>query len=283
MKNAKKITFLLVIGNTLLFILKIIAGIISNSIALISDAINSFTDIISSFIVLFCVKMGRKQADSDHPFGHHRIEPIAALIVAIFIAIVGFEIINVSIKRFITGEEIFFSWIPVLILIFTMVLKIFMYLYIKITGKEINSPAISASAVDCRNDVFISGAVLLGLVGYNFGYTYLDPLIGIIIGLLIIFSGYQVGRSNIDFLVGKSPNKKAIKEIRDITLKIKGVKGLNDLKAHYVGNYVHVEVHIELNKKLSLVKAHNIGKKVESKLEELPWINKAFIHIDPVK
>ena len=279
---AHKATLLLVIGNTLLFVLKLIVGLMSNSIAIISDAINSLTDIVASFVVLICVRLSRKRADLTHPFGHHRIEPIAGLIVAILIAIVGGEVIRAAIKRLISGETIFFSLMPVAVLVFTMALKAFMAVYLKNTSRKINSPAIFASSVDCRNDVFISGTALLGLVGYHFGYTYLDPIAGIVIGLWIILSGYQVGRSNIDYLIGGSPSRKTIEHIKRAALSVRGVRGLNDVRAHYVGNYIHVEVHIELNKKLSMVKAHNIGKKVESKIEELPWVNKAFIHIDPV-
>lgn len=281
-EDGHKATLLLVLGNSLLFLLKIIVGLMSNSIAIISDAINSLTDIIASFVVLVCVKLGRKRADRSHPFGHHRVEPIAGLIVAIFIAIVGFEVIRAGIERLITGEKVFFSLIPVAVLLFTMCLKAYMAVYLRKTCKKINSPAIHASSVDCRNDVFISGAALLGIVGYHWGYTYLDPLAGIIIGVWIIFSGYQVGKSNIDFLVGRSPDKRTIEQVKRVTLNVNGVKGLNDIRAHYVGSYVHVEVHIEVNKKFSMTKAHNIGKKVQDKLEGLPSINKAFIHIDPV-
>lgn len=279
---AHKATLLLVSGNTLLFILKIIVGLMSNSIAIISDAINSFTDIVASFVIFICVKMGGKRADKEHPFGHYRVEPIAGLVVAIFIAIVGFEVISVSVKRFITGEQVFFSFVAVAVLVFTMLLKGFMTFYLRKTGKRINSPAIFASSVDCRNDVFLSGTALLGILGYHLGYKFLDPSAGIVIGLWIIFSGYQVGRSNIDFLIGKSPDKKAIEQIKKAALKIKGVKKLHDVRAHYVGNYVHVEMHIEVNKRLSMVKAHSIGKQVQIKVEDLPWVNKAFVHIDPV-
>lgn len=278
---ANKATLLLVLGNTLLFILKLIVGLISNSIAIISDAINSFTDIIASLVVFICVKLSRKRADETHPFGHHRIEPIAGLVVAIFISIVGFEVIRASVERLITGEKMFFSMISVAVLVFTMLLKAFMAVYLKKTSKKINSPAIFASSIDCRNDVFISGTVLIGIIGYNFGYKYLDPLVGIIIGIWIIFSGYQVGKSNIDFLIGRSPEKKTIQHIKEKALSVKGVKGLNDVRAHYVGNYVHVEVHIELDKKLSITKAHRIGKEVEERIESLPGVNRAFIHIDP--
>ncbi|MDP2908013.1 MAG: cation diffusion facilitator family transporter, partial [Nanoarchaeota archaeon] len=264
------------------FILKLVAGLISNSIAIISDAINSLTDVIASIVVFVCVRMGRKQADEDHPFGHHRIEPIAGLIVAILISLVGFEIIHVSIDRFVTRELVVFSFISASVLIFTMALKTFMAVYLRKVSKKINSPALFASSIDSRNDVFISATVLLGFIGYKLGYTYLDSVTGMIIGLWIIFSGYSVGKSNIDFLIGKSPDKKFMISIKEAALRVKGVKGLNDIRAHYVGSYFHVELHIEVNKNLSLKTAHDIGKKVEHEIESLPIVDKAFIHIDPV-
>jgi len=279
---AKNATTFLVSANTLLFLLKLGAGIISNSIAIISDAINSLTDIIASIIVFICVRLGRKKADEDHPFGHHRIEPIAGLIVAIFISLVGFEIIRRSIDRLLTGETVIFNLISVSILIFTMALKTFMAVYLRKVSKRVNSPALFASSVDSRNDVFISATVLLGFIGYRLGYTSLDSIAGIIIGLWIIFSGYNVGKSNIDFLIGKSPDKKSLMRVKESALRVKGVKGLNDVRAHYVGNYFHVELHIEVNKNLSLKTAHDIGKKVEHEIESLPGVNKAFIHIDPI-
>lgn len=282
-KITHKATVFLILGNVLLFVLKIIVGILSNSIAIISDAINSLTDIIASLVVFVCVKMGCKRADKEHPFGHHRIEPIAGLIVAIFIAIVGFEIINVSVKRLMVPEEVIFSLVSVSVLVFTMVLKTFMTIYLRSVSKKTNSPAIYASSVDCRNDVFISGTVLLGFVGYKIGYAFLDPLAGLITGLWIIYSGYDVGKSNIDFLIGSSPDKKAIDQLKRTALSIRGVKGLHDVKAHYVGNYAHVEVHVDINKRLNLVRAHNIEKNVQRALDGLPWVDKAFIHVDPVK
>lgn len=282
-KITHKATIFLILGNVLLFVLKIIVGILSNSIAIISDAINSLTDIIASLVVFVCVKMGCKRADREHPFGHHRIEPIAGLVVAIFIAIVGFEVINVSIKRLMVPEDVIFGFVAVSVLVFTMALKTFMTIYLRSVSKKVDSPAIYASSIDCRNDVFISGTVLIGFVGYKIGYTFLDPLAGLITGFWIIYSGYEVGKSNIDFLTGRSPGKKAIEQIKRTALSIRGVKGLHDVKAHYVGNYAHVEVHTEINGRLKLVSAHNLEKKVQKALEGLPWVDKAFVHIDPIK
>lgn len=279
---AQNATIFLVSANALLFLLKLAAGIISNSIAIISDAINSLTDIIASIVVLICVRMGCKRADEEHPFGHHRVEPIAGLIVAIFMSLVGLEIIHTSIDRLISGERVMFGFFSVSVLVFTMALKTFMAVYLRKVSKQANSPALFASSVDCRNDIFISATVLLGFIGYRLGYTYLDSTAGIVIGLWIIFSGYEVGRSNIDFLIGKSPSKKFMENVKKAALSIKGVKGLNDIRAHYVGNYFHIELHIEVNKNLSLKAAHDIGKKVEHEVQSLSGVDKAFIHIDPV-
>lgn len=281
-RSTRNATIFLILANLTLFIFKIIVGIISNSISVISDAINSFTDIISSIVVFVCVKMGCKEADEEHPFGHHRIEPIAGLVVALFIAIVGFEVIKISVGRILTGDHMHFSLAPVIVLIFTMCLKFFMFVYFRKVSSSSNSPALAASSIDCRNDVFISATALLGVLGSRFGHSYLDSVVGIFIGLWIIYSGYGIGMSNIDFLIGKSPDKETMKQIREAALSVKGVKGLNDVRAHYVGNYFHAELHIELSKRLSLEAAHDIGKKVEHAVESLPGVKKAFIHIDPV-
>src|SRR3989338_9240494 len=158
--EAKKATLLGIFGNILLFILKVIVGFLYNSIAVISDAFNSLTDIVASVIVYISVKVASKRADKGHPFGHHRAEPIAGLIVAIFTGILGFEVIKISFARLLTGEKTIISLMPIFVLLFTLVLKGFMYFYARNIGRKLNSIAILASAADHRNDVLISSAAL---------------------------------------------------------------------------------------------------------------------------
>ena len=279
---AKRATLLGIFGNSFLFVIKIIVGFIFNSLALISDAINSFTDIVASIVVYISVKVGSKRADKMHPFGHHRAEPIAGLIVAIIMGILGFEVINAAFSRFFSGEGIIKGFLPIVVLVLTMVLKFGMYLYVVRVGKKLKSTAIMASATDHINDVLISFSALIGVAGANLGYKFLDSFVAIIIGLWIIKAGYGIGAKNVRFLIGEAPSKDLMERIKKKAFSVKGVKGVHDVRAHYVGVLVQVEVHIRVDKNLSVSKAHSIGKKVEKKIGVLEDIDKVFVHIDPV-
>ena len=281
-EEAKKATLLGILGNLILFILKFIAGFLYNSIAVISDSFNSLTDIVASVIVYISVKMSSKKADKEHPFGHYRAEPIAGLIVAIFTGILGFEVIKIAFTRLLARESIVASLVPILVLAFTLALKLFMYIYTKKIGIKINSTAILASATDHRNDVLISTAALVGVSGAYLGYAFLDPLVALIIGVWIIVAGYNIGKDNIKFLIGAAPGRELMKKVREISLSVKGVKGIHDVKAHYVGVLLQIEAHISVDKRLTLSKAHAIGKNVSRELEKLEQVDRAFVHIDPV-
>lgn len=280
--SAKKATILGIIGNIILFILKIIVGVVYNSIAIISDAINSFTDIIASIIVFISVKVSAKRADKGHPFGHKSAEPIAGLIVAIFIGIVGFEVIKYAFERLLSGTTMIRGIVPLIIIGFTLVMKFFMYVYFLRVAKKTKSIAILASAADHRNDVLISFAALIGVGGAYFGYPILDPIVALVIGLWIIYAGYRIGMDNLKFLMGEAPSKELVEKIKNIALKVECVRGLNDVRVHYVGVLLQAEVHIEVDRTLTIYRAHTIGKRVQNKLEKLEEVNRAFVHIDPV-
>ena len=270
-----------IFGNIFLFIIKIIVGFAFNSLALISDALNSFTDIIASFVVYISVKVGAKRADKKHPFGHQRAEPIAGLIVAILMGILGFEVINAAVSRLLSGEEMVKGFLPVVVLAITMALKSGMYLYVSKVGGKLKSTAILASAVDHRNDVLIGFSALVGVVGANLGYGSLDSFVAIIIGFWIIKSGYDIGVDNLKFLIGEAPDKELMRKIKKEAFLVKGVKGVHDSRAHYVGVLLQVEVHVSVDKKISIEKAHAIGEKVKEKLIGLEDVKEAFVHIDP--
>ncbi len=281
-KLAKKATILGIVGNIVLFLLKTIVGIAYGSIAVISDAINSFTDIIASIIVFISVKVSSKMADDGHPFGHHRAEPIAGLIVAIFTGILGFEVIIIAFNKLLIGDGFVRGIAPIIVMGFTLVVKFGMYIYCVKVGREVKSTAIMASAKDHRNDVLISLAALLGVSGAYVGYGFLDPLVALLIGGWVIYSGYEIGVDNIKFLMGEAPSLELMEKIKDNALKCGGVKGINDVRAHYVGVLLQVEVHIEVDRKLTIYRAHSIGKKVQHCIENMEDVDRAFVHIDPV-
>jgi cation diffusion facilitator family transporter len=265
----------------MLFIVKIIVAFLSNSLALLSDAFNSLTDIVSYTGIYIAVKISNKKADHDHPFGHHRAEPIAGLIVSVFAIFLGYEVLKNAIISFLSPREFAYEFLAIIVLVFTMITKTFMSKYFTGIGEKENRPALKAAGVDSRNDVLVSGVALAGVIGPWVGLQLLDSAAAIVISLFIFYSAYKIGRENIDYLMGKSPPKQLIKAIRVKTLNIKGVKGINELRAHYVGNSIHVELHIEVDRNTSTEISHNIGKKVERAVEKIENIEKAFIHIDP--
>jgi cation diffusion facilitator family transporter len=281
MKYEKRASWLAIIGNSVLFIGKIIIGFMFNSIAIISDALNSFTDIIASAIVHISLIVSHKKADKEHQFGHERAQPIAGLIVAIFTGIVGFQVITESIRRIISGGEIVKGILPIILVILVMIIKFIMYTYTKAVCKRTKSIALAASSIDHRNDVVISFAVLIGVIFSNLGYPLLDPVAAIIVGLWIIKSGFDIGMDNIRYLMGEAPSEVLFDKIEETAKSVRGVIGLNDVGAHYVGTAIEVEVHIYVDKKMNVQEAHDIGKEVQKRIENLEDISRAFIHIDP--
>lgn len=282
-KKARIAVFLSIAGNILIFILKLFIGIFSNSIAVMSDAIHQLADIFDSVIMFYCVKISYKGADEGHHYGHQRAQPIAALVTSIIIGVAGFEIIKSAFERFFYGSaEIVFNQYFILLLILTILMKISMTIYFTKVGRETNSPAIAADAIESRNEIFITSFSVLSLILSRYDYQKYDSLIGFLMGLLVLYSSYKILKENVDYLMGHSPSGALLNEIKSLALSVKEVKGLNDVKAHYVGNVLHVEIHIEVDEDLSIKKAHDIGKIVEKKIESLGYVTEAFVHIDPM-
>jgi cation diffusion facilitator family transporter len=282
MKPTKKSAVIVgLLGNVVLFISKLIIGLVTNSIAIISDALNSLTDIINSIVLFVSVRVGSKSADKGHPFGHYRSEPLGALIVAVLTVVLGFEVIRIAVSRLIAKVSPTFSIPMLLTLIGIIIIKSLMYFYTKAAWKKTKSTALFAFMVDHRNDIWIASGAIIGFIGVNYNLAFLDPLVAVIIGLWIIKVGFGIGISNIKFLMGESPKKELLEKIKDTASGIKGVIEVHDIKAHYVGTSVQVQLHIMVDRNLTVYSAHTIGKKVESKVESLPDIENAFVHIDP--
>lgn len=279
---AFRATLINIIGNTGLFALKLTAGLFSGSIALISEAMNSFNDIAASIATFVCVKISDKEADEGHPFGHSRAEPIAGLIVAVLAGILGFEVIRESIERLLTDGKPEISLFTLFVPVVTMGTKGLMSWHFRRVGRMFGSPALLATSVDSLMDVFVAIAALIGIAGTKMGYPFFDPLAGFIISLWIIYAGYRIGMDNIAYLMGQAPEPALMEEIKAAALGVRGVKRLSKVRAHYVGNFIHVEVHIAVDKDLPTFDSHAIGESVEKNVEAIKSIEKSFVHIDPV-
>ncbi|MDX1622642.1 MAG: cation diffusion facilitator family transporter [Gemmatimonadota bacterium] len=281
--RARRATGVGIAGNTLLFAVKGTIGFFSGSIALLSDAVNSLVDVVASVAIWWSVEVAHREPDVDHPFGHHRAEAIAALGVAIFTAILGFEIFRAAIERLIgTPEPIGLPGWAIGALLFSMAGNLALARYLRRRGEALESPAILANAVECENDIWTSLAALVGVTAAVLGWTSLDPLAGMGVGVWIVWGGYRFGRQNIDYLMGKSPGAELVGRIRRVALGAVGVRGVHDVRAHYVGHRVHVEAHIEVDQELSTLRSHDVAEEVADEIERLPRIDRAFVHVDPV-
>ncbi len=268
--------------NIFLFVIKAIVGVLSNSIAVISEALNSFTDILVSIGIKIAVKISRDKPDSKHQFGHNAAQPIAAFILSVFAFVVGINIIEESVKRLIEPQNIrTIPWVYI-VLVVTIITKILLNRYQVKIGKMFNSPAIRAASVDSINDVLASSIALVGVVGAALKMNYIDSIAGIMVAMFIFKSGYEVARENLDYLMGRSATKDFDNKLKKITLQVEGVKGINDLRSHYVGNKFHIEIHIEVDKDATTRISHDIGNSVRRRLEEEEDVQKVFVHIDPV-
>ncbi|HID72007.1 MAG TPA: cation transporter [Thermoplasmata archaeon] len=277
----EKVTKINLLANFSLFILKIYFGILLLSLAIMADALNSFSDIFASLAILYTFKIGRKEPDANHPFGHARAEPIGALIVAIFIGIVGFEVVRFGVFDILEPSSHIFSFFGIVVLLITIVTKMLMAYYFKKIGKDLRSPAILATSEDSKNDVLSSTVALFGFVGTAMGYNFLDGLAAVIIGFWIIRSAVKLTKENIDYLMGATPEEKMLREIEKRAYQVEGVKEVHKVTAHYVGHIVNVEIHILLDGELTLKESHAIANKVQKKIEKMDDVNRAFVHVDP--
>lgn len=268
--------------NIFLFIIKAVVGLISNSIAVISEALNSLTDILSSIGIKIAVDMSGNKPDKKHQFGHNAAQPIAAFILSVFAFVVGINIIMESIRRLLEPKDINVLPEVYIVLIITIIVKVLLSRYQVKIGRIFNSPAIRAASVDSINDVLASSIALVGIIGVSFDLSSFDSIAGILVAFFIFKSGYEVARENLDYLMGRSASSEFYEEIKNVTMNIHGVKGINDIRSHYVGNKFHIEIHIEVDKDSPTSITHDIGNEVRFTLEKMKEIQKVFVHIDPV-
>ena len=279
----KNSSLLGIFSNLGLFIVKLSLGLIVKSVSVISDAFNNLSDCLSFVISLVGLHYSNKPADKEHPFGHGRVEYIVSFIVTILIFVAGFEFLSESYKRIINPSALNTSLLTVIILIITMLVKVFLSIFLDKAGNEIDSLVLKASSKDSRNDVLITGVVLLALIFYMFNKSIpFDGIAGIIVSLFIFFSGYDLAKSTITRLLGSQVDEEVLNDIKEVLLENENVYGVHDLIVHDYGPSVKMgSGHVEMSNKLSLDEAHRIIDKVETEINDKFGVD-FTIHIDPV-
>jgi cation diffusion facilitator family transporter len=274
---------LLVLGvNLVLFVAKGGVYLETGSLAVGSEAVNSLADTVYSLVVVAGLYLTTRPPDFEHPHGHERIEPFVSLFVALGIFAAGGAVLWQA-GSAVLGGNVAVSRSPaaVAVLAGTAAAKYLLYRYCLRAGTENRSPALVATALDNRNDILTAGAALAGVVGAGLGYPVLDPLAAGVVAVGILYTGVEVVRDNVDYLVGAAPPEDLRAEIVERALVHEDVEGAHDVIAHYVGPEIDVSLHVEVSGDRTLREAHDIETDVVERIGELPEVDDVFVHVDP--
>ena len=268
--------------NILLFMGKFFAGQLSGSIAVTADAFNNLSDAGSSAVTLLGFRLAGKKPDTDHPFGHGRIEYISGLIVAGLILLMGVELAKSSFDKILHPEEVTFSALAVVILAVSVAAKLYMWFYNRRIGGKLRSAAMEATAMDSLSDAAATFAVLLAtLIGKWTGLA-VDGYVGLLVALFILFSAYKAARETLSPLLGQAPDPELVQRIRDIVAEHDTVVGIHDLVVHDYGpGRQMVSLHAEVPASGDILELHDVIDNIERELHEKLHVQ-AVIHMDPI-
>lgn len=274
-----------IILNFILFIFKLIAGLIANSNAMISDAIHSLSDVLTTIIVIFGLVISGKEADKNHPYGHERIESVFAIILSFVLFLTGLGIGYIGVKSIInsTDSQIAVPGLIALIAsIISIVVKEGMFHYTKRIAKKISSTSMEADAWHHRSDALSSIGSFIGIFGARIGYPVLDPLCSIVICLLIIKSSIEIFKSAIFQMLDMACDEETIEKVLNIIKENDEVMMINDIKTRIFGNRIYIDAEITMDGNISLKNANNIAKKIHDKIEyEFDVVKHCNIHVLP--
>ncbi|WP_297548497.1 cation diffusion facilitator family transporter [Thermococcus sp.] len=280
MEEIYKPIWVSIVGNVFLAVIKLVVGFLYSSIALISDGVHSLSDVITSVAGYFGIKIASKPPDKDHPFGHSRFEPLVAFLIGEALLVVAYEIGRDSLIRLLHGESIEVNGIMLGVTVLSIVAKEAMFRYSVYVGRKLNSQILIADAYHHRSDVLSSVAVLIGLGLQKFGFSRGDALAGLVVAVFLVKVSFEIILENVGYLTGRAPPFELCEEIKKRALSVPNVLGIHDLRAHYVGNKLHVELHIEVPPELSLKEAHDVSEEVKKRIEEIPEVDRVFVHVD---
>ncbi|WP_407432771.1 cation diffusion facilitator family transporter [Methanobrevibacter sp.] len=281
-KEGNKAVIAAILSNFILTTLNITVGYMSGSYALIAEGFHTLSDIITTIIAYIGFKLAQKPSDKMHPMGHGRIEAIAGLLILLFLTLVGGGIIHEAIEKLLDPTLI---RVPnhhaALIALFGVFLNLIISIYIIKIGRKINSPAIEADGLHQRTDIFSSISIIIGVIASNLGYPKLDPIIGLVIGLIILKTAYDIGTANIDSILGKVPPE-VIKKIEQVANSTPNAYEAHNIKVDNYGPYFIVFLHVKVDGNLSVDEAHKIIHNVEENILKIDKIKYASVHACPI-
>jgi cation diffusion facilitator family transporter len=281
-RTLRRVGLLVLAANVVLVVAKGGVYLSTGSLAVGSEAVNSLADSVYSLVIVAGLYLTTRPPDFEHPHGHERIEPFVSLFVALGIFAAGGAVLYQAVTTLVSGSvTVTRGPAAAAVLIASGTVKYLLYRYCLRVSEDNNSPALAATALDNRNDILTAGAALLGVVGAAAGYPLLDPLAAVVVSVGILYTGVEVVRDNVDYLVGAAPPEDLRAEIIRRALAHPDVEGAHDVIAHYVGPEIDVSLHIEVQGDRTLMEAHRIETDVAQSISALAEVDDVFVHVDP--
>jgi cation diffusion facilitator family transporter len=276
-----------IIGNMVLTVLKLLAGVFAHSSAMISDAVHSASDVFSTIVVIIGVKLSSKAADKEHPYGHERLECVAAIALSVVLFITGLGIGIQALKNILQGSYADLAVPGVLALaaaILSIVAKEAMFQYTKFYAKKIDSSALMADAWHHRSDAFSSIGALIGIGGARLGFPIMDSIASLVIFVFIVKAAYDIFRDAIDKMVDHSCDEETENQIRECILQNENVLGIDLLQTRIFGNKIYADIEIRVDGSYTLRRAHEIAETVHNNIEQdFPKIKHIMVHVNPAE
>ncbi|HIE8828029.1 cation diffusion facilitator family transporter [Klebsiella sp. JB_Kp018] len=279
---ARKSTLVSVAVNCMLSLMQIITGIFSGSQGLIADGIHSFSDLVADYVVLIANKKSRKPSDSDHHYGHWRYENGASMLLGMMLLAVGAGMIWSSASKLMHPEKISDIHVAALwIALIALVIKESLFRYMLNVALRVKSSLLVANAWHARSDAASSVVVSVGIIGTLAGYPVFDPVAALVVGAVILRTGYKFTSDAMHDLMDRSAGPDKEQEIQALLLSTPGVEGLHDLRTRKAGDFIFVDVHLEVSDQLSVKEGHNIAKTARERVMQNDDVLNVMVHIDP--
>lgn len=284
-KVAMKVSFVSIVTNVILSVFKLFAGFFAHSGAMVSDAIHSASDVFSTFVVIIGIKISSKESDKEHPYGHERMECVAAIVLATILAITGLGIGSSAAEKLIAGHYetlVVPGMLALIAAILSIVVKEAMFWYTRINAKRIDSGALMADAWHHRSDALSSVGALIGIGGAQLGFPVMDSIASLVICIFILKAAYDIFKDAVDKMVDKACDEETEEQLKSCALAQDGVLGIDLLHTRTFGNKIYVDIEISADGNMSLFEAHNIAEQVHDSIEQsFPKVKHIMVHVNP--
>lgn len=283
-KAANSTSFISILINGLLAALQIVFGLITQSYSLIADAVHTLSDLLSDFVVLIANRFAKEKADAGHPYGHFRFETIAVLIIAVLLIVVGLEIITTSVGRIQNPATMEVNaGLAFFIALIAILAKELLYRYMAKVAKRVDSTIIMANALHARSDAISSLVVAVGLAAHFFGLSYADLVASMIVGAMIAYMGVKMAWNSLMDLADRSVDKVTLDSITNAIRDTPGLVDFHDLKTRKTGDFVLVELHLDLPARMTIAEGHDIADEIERRIKDaVPLVSYVLTHFDPI-